>query len=236
MIRRMRSRRDGFTATRRLYEARGLGARVGFGTQPALLVVDFQSGLTDPAASPLGARLDAEIAACRRLCDAARAAGVPIHFTTTAYGGAPDDGGPFRRKLPGLAHLREGTPLVDIDPRLDRQPTETVWPKRGASAFFGTALAAALTAAGVDTVIVAGCTTSGCVRASVVDACQHGFRAIVVQEAVGDRARGPHVANLFDMDAKYGDVVLLRDALAFLGSLRRTTAGARRAMARGGRR
>ncbi|HZP40863.1 MAG TPA: isochorismatase family protein [Candidatus Binatia bacterium] len=228
-------------ATQRLYASRGIGERVGFGARPAVLVVDFQRGLTDPAASALGARLDDEIAACRRLLDTARAARVPIHYTTTAYGAAPGDGGPFRRKLPRLADLREGTPLVDIDPRLARRPTETVWAKRGASAFFGTALAAALTAAGVDTVLVAGCTTSGCIRASVVDACQHGFRAIVVREAVGDRARAPHEANLFDMDAKYGDVVPLRAALAFLGALRAprvaSASGERRArLARGSRR
>jgi nicotinamidase-related amidase len=213
------TRHGDLAAARRLYRSRGLGERVGFGSRPAVLVVDFQRGLTDPAASPLGARLDDEIAACRRLLDAARTATLPIHYTTTAYGDAPGDGGPFRRKLPGLGHLREGTPLVDIDPRLARRPTETVWPKRGASAFFGTALAAALTASAVDTLLVAGCTTSGCIRASVVDACQHGFRAIVVREAVGDRAPAPHEANLFDIDAKYGDVVVLREALAYLRGL-----------------
>ncbi|MGD9764828.1 MAG: isochorismatase family protein [Candidatus Binatia bacterium] len=206
------------TETKRFYASRGIGGRMGFGKRPALLVVDFQRGMTDPARSPLGARMDAEIAATRRLLAAARAAGAPIHYTVVAYGRAEGDGGPFLRKMQGLALLKEGTWSTDLDPRLKRRPTETVWAKRGASAFFGTALGAALTAAGVDTLLIAGCTTSGCVRASVIDSCQHGFNTIVVREAVADRAAGPHEANLFDMDAKYADVVSLGEALAALGA------------------
>lgn len=202
-------------ATREFYASRGIGGRVGFGRRPALLVVDFVIGFTDPA-SPLGSNLDDEVAAARRLLDAAREAHRSIHHTTIAYAEGGGDAGPFLDKMPPLRELREGSRWTELDPRLGRRPDEVLWTKKGASAFFGTALAAALTAAGVDTLVVAGCTTSGCVRASVVDACQHGFRTIVVREAVGDRARGPHEANLFDMDSKYADVVSLDEALGEL--------------------
>ncbi len=199
---------------------------MGFGARPALLVVDYQRGMTDPA-SPLGTRMDGAIQAARRLLAAARAGRAPIHYTVVSYGAAAGDGGPFLKKMRGLALLREGTWFVELDPRLGRRPTETVWAKRGASAFFGTALAAALTAAAVDTVVVCGCTTSGCVRASVIDSCQHGFHTIVVREAVADRAAGPHEANLFDMDSKYADVVSLGEALAALRARSRSQAGHR---------
>ena len=198
--------------TRRFYETRGIGARVGFGERPALLVVDLVRGFTDPA-SPLGSVLDAEVAATARLLGAARHARLPVHFTTIAFEPGFADGGPFLATMPALRTLEIGAAAVEVDPRLERRPGEALWTKKGASAFFGTALAAALTAARVDTVVVAGCTTSGCVRASVIDACQHGFRTIVVREAVGDRAEPPHVANLFDMDSKYADVVPLEEAL-----------------------
>jgi maleamate amidohydrolase len=210
--------------TKAFYASRGIGRRVGFGSRPALLVVDFSIGFTDPA-SPLGASCDPEIAATRRLLDAAREAGLPIHHTTVAYAPGGRDGGPFLDKMPALRELLEGSRSAELDPRLGRRPEEPLWTKKGASAFFGTALAAALATAAVDTVIVAGCTTSGCIRASVVDACQHGFRTIVVREAVCDRAPGPHEANLFDMDAKYADVVALDEALAAIAR----SSGTRRA-------
>ncbi|MEA2626335.1 MAG: N-formylmaleamate deformylase [Candidatus Binatota bacterium] len=204
--------------TRQFYEARGIGARVGFGIRPTILVVDLVVGFTDPA-SPLGSSLDAEVEATRRLIDAGRRAGAPIHYTTISFADGHGDGGPFLRKMTSLRLLVEGSPLVALDRRLERRASDALWVKKGASAFFGTALAAALTAAGVDTVIVAGCTTSGCVRASVVDACQHGFRTIVVREAVGDRADGPHEASLFDMDAKYADVVSLEETVGWLAAV-----------------
>lgn len=203
------------TATRELYRRKGLAGRVGFGTRPALLVIDLSVGFTDPS-SPLGANLDREIEAVRTLLRTARAAKIPIHFTTIAFGENLSDGGAFMRKIPSLALLREGSRLVKIDPRVEPQPAEMVWTKKGASAFFGTALASALVAQGVDTVILAGATTSGCVRASAIDACQYNFRTILVSEAVGDRAAGPHEANLLDIDSKYADVVALEHVLDYL--------------------
>lgn len=209
-----------------LYRQRGLAGRVGFGERPAVVVVDMIHGFTDPA-SPLGSNLDAEIAATSRLLAAARAADLPVHFTSIEFQDDGSAGSPFVAKIPAIRTLRRGTRLVAVDDRLEPRATEPVWTKHGASAFFGTALAAALTTRSVDTVLLAGCTTSGCVRASAVDSCQHGFRTIVVREAVGDRAREPHEANLFDMDAKYADVVGIDEALAYLGG----RAGSRRVRA-----
>jgi maleamate amidohydrolase len=209
------------SATLELYRRKGLAGRVGFGRRPALLVVDLSRGFTDPA-SPLGANLDREIAAVQALLGAARAAKIPIHFTTIAYG--PAESGAFMKKIPSLAMLREGSAAVAIDPRVAPQDGEKLWTKKGASAFFGTALAAALVAQAVDTVILAGATTSGCVRASAIDACQHDFRAILVPEAVGDRAAGPHEANLLDIDAKYADVVPLELVVKYLGEIAGTHA------------
>lgn len=203
------------SATRALYRQKGLAGRVGFGERPALLVVDFSVGFTDPA-SPLGADLDREVAATATLLAAARTARIPVHFTTIAFVENPTDGGAFAKKIPSLAGLREGSRWVGIDPRLAPRAGERVWTKKGASAFFGTGLAASLVAEGVDTLIVAGATTSGCVRASVVDACQYNFRTIVPPEAVGDRAPGPHEASILDMDSKYADVVALEEVLHYL--------------------
>lgn len=202
-------------AVRALYRERGLAGRVGTGERPCLVVVDFVCGFTDPACA-LGADLDAEVAAASALLAAARAARRPVHFTTICYAPGALEGGPFVAKIPSLACLVEGSRWVEVDPRLAPKAGEVVWVKQGASAFFGTGLAAALTAARVDTVILAGATTSGCVRASAVDACQHGFRTLVVREAVGDRAKAPHEASLFDLDSKYADVVSLAETLSYL--------------------
>lgn len=195
------------------YRAKGLAGRVGFGRRPAVLVVDFITGFTDPA-SPLAGPLDRELEATRGLLDAARARHVPVYFTTTAY--EPDlvDAGLFILKVPSLRALVRGSRWTEVDPRLDRRPSEPVIEKRYASAFFGTPLASTLTAAGIDTVVVTGCTTSGCIRATVVDALQHGFRAIVPRQCVGDRSQQQHAANLVDIDGKYGDVVELGAAIA----------------------
>jgi maleamate amidohydrolase len=199
----------------KMYRQRGFSQKVGFGTSPALLIIDFIKGFTDTDC-PLGSNLDAEIAAAKKLLDAFRSRKLPVHFTTTAYDEAFVSAGVFIKKVPSLAHLKTGTPLVEIDARLKPKTGEVVWTKHYASAFFGTALAAALTAQKVDTLIITGCTTSGCVRASAVDACQNGFRAIVVREAVGDRSNTAHEANLFDLDAKYADVVSLDETLEYL--------------------
>jgi nicotinamidase-related amidase len=209
----------GEAATRALYEQRGFMRRVGFGVRPAVLVVDFVIGFTDPA-SPLAGNFDTEIAATVRVLRAARRARVPIFFTTVAYDEECREAGVFVRKVPSLRYLVRGTRWVELDPRLGRRSSETLLEKQFASAFFGTSLASQLTTLGIDTVIVTGVTTSGCVRASAVDALQHGFRAIVPRECVGDRAPGPHDANLLDIDGKYGDVVDVGEVLTYLKARR----------------
>lgn len=201
------------------YRAKGLAGRVGFGRRPAVLVVDFIVGFTDPS-SPLAGPLDREIEATLELLEAARARQLPVFFTTTVY--EPDlvDAGVFIRKVPSLGILTRGSRWIDLDPRLGRRPAEPVIDKRYASAFFGTPLASTLTAAGIDTVVVTGCTTSGCIRATVVDALQHGFAAIVPRQCVGDRSARQHEANLIDIDGKYGDVMELAAVLAELERIR----------------
>jgi maleamate amidohydrolase len=203
--------------TRSDYERKGFAGRSGYGRSPVLLVVDFINAFTDPA-TPLGGNFAWELNATRRLQDAFRAARLPIVYTTIAYAKDLHDGGLFVKKVPSLGILQRGSPLVEVDQRIKPGPGERVVEKKYASAFFGTNLDADLRTLSVDTVIMAGCTTSGCIRASAIDSLQYGFHTIVVREAVGDRAAGPHEANLFDIDAKYADVVPLADALEYLRS------------------
>jgi maleamate amidohydrolase len=198
-----------------MYANRGFGNKVGFGERPALLVIDFIKGFTDTNC-PLGSNLDAEVSATKQLLDLFREKNLPVHFTTTAYDEAMVSAGVFVKKVPSLAHLKLGSSWVEIDDRLAPISGEVVWTKQYASAFFGTALASALSAQKVDTLIVTGCTTSGCVRASAVDSCQHGFLTNVVRECVGDRSATAHEANLNDLDAKYADVVSLKDVEDYL--------------------
>ena len=198
-----------------MYKSRGFGNRIGFGSRPALLIVDFINAFTDPTC-PLGSNLDAEVAETRKLLDSFRSYGHPVHYTTTAYEEGYASAGVFIKKVPSLSHLKQGSPLVDVDERVKPVAGETVWEKKYASAFFGTALAAALSAQNVDTLIVTGCTTSGCVRASAVDGCQSGFRTLVVRECVGDRSAAAHEANLNDLDAKYADVVGIDEVTKYL--------------------
>jgi len=204
-------------STRADYEQKGFAGRSGYGRNPVLLIVDFINGFTDPA-TPLGGDFAWQITATRQLQDAFRHAGLPIFYTTIAYNGDLRDGGLFVKKVPSLAILQKGSALVEVDRRIRPLPGERVVEKKYASAFFGTALDSDLRALGVDTVIMVGCTTSGCIRASAIDSLQYGFHTIVVREAVGDRAAGPHEANLFDIDAKYADVVPLADVLEYLQS------------------
>jgi nicotinamidase-related amidase len=206
---------EGFDAARRLYEAKGFARQVGWGERPAVLVVDLTNGFTDPT-SPVGGDLSPVIEATRRLLDAARPQGLPVIFTSIAYHDPEREAGHWLRKIPALGVLRHGTAAVEVDARLGRQPGEPVLYKCFASSFFGTHLQAMLQHRRVDTILLCGTSTSGCVRATAIDAVQHGFRCIVPEEAAGDRAEGPHRANLFDIDAKYGDVVKLEEALAEL--------------------
>jgi nicotinamidase-related amidase len=207
---------------RSIYKRSGLGHRIGYGKHPALLVIDMQIGFTAPEKSPLAGNLDSQVAAIKRLLLAARNSGAPIVFTVVGYDPqVPGDGGLWPEKAPTLLELKLGSDLVKLDPRLERRPEDLLLTKKYASAFLGTPLASTLVSRGVDSVLVTGCTTSGCVRATVMDALAHGFRPIIPEEAVGDRAQEPHEANLFDMDSKYGDVVPLSEALAYLEESRR---------------
>lgn len=200
---------------RTVYARARLGGRVTRGTRPAVIVVAFCCGFTDPACT-VGSELTAEVEATGRLLEIARAKGFPVVFTTIGYEPNLKDGGLWLEKMPALSDLALGGRWVDIDPRLGRREDETVVLKKGASAFFGTNLSAILVNQHVDTVILCGATTSGCVRATAVDLLQHGFPTLVPRECVGDRARAPHEANLFDIQAKYADVVSLNDAAAYL--------------------
>jgi maleamate amidohydrolase len=203
---------------REVYERARLGESLALGERPAVLVVDFSCGFTDPECA-LGADMSDEIEATRRLIDSARAKGLAVVFTTIGFEASLKDGALWMQKAPALADLQLGGRWVEIDPRLERREDETVIVKKGASAFFGTNLAAILVSQGVDTVILCGATTSGCIRATAVDLLQHGFPTLVPRECVGDRAEAPHEANLFDIQAKYADVVSLEDALGYLESV-----------------
>jgi maleamate amidohydrolase len=194
----------------------GFHGRAGFGRRPALLVIDVNVGFTDPA-SPLVCDLDGVVAAIGRLLDEARRAQIPVVYTTVSYTeGDKIAAAAFIEKVPALLTLAAGSRWVEIDPRVAPLPHEPVLNKLFASAFYGTALSSLLAAAGCDSVIVTGASTSGCVRATAVDALQHGYRPLVPRDAVGDRNPAAHEANLYDIDAKYGDVVSLDDAIAHL--------------------
>ncbi|MFB9949208.1 isochorismatase family protein [Rhizobium puerariae] len=201
-----------------VYTAAGFGTRLARGRRPAIVVVDFTYGFTDPS-YPTASDMTEEVRATRRLLDAARERHVPVIFTTIAYEKGHLGSLAWLRKATGMAALVAGTRLVEVDDRLARRDDEVLVVKHGASAFFGTDLAAHLAALHVDTVILTGATTSGCVRASAVDAVQSGFDVLVPRECVADRASGPHEANLFDIDQKYGDVIGLDDALGYLSGL-----------------
>ena len=203
---------------RRIYEASGLGASVTLGRRPAVLVIDFSCGFTDPACS-LGSDLTPQVEATRRVLDAARAKGLPVVFTTIGFDASLKDGGLWLQKVPTLADLQLGGRWVEIDPRLDPREDETVIVKKGASGFFGTNLASVLVSQAVDTVVLCGATTSGCIRATAIDLLQYGWPTLVPRECVGDRAQAPHDANLFDIGAKYADVVSVDDALSYLESV-----------------
>ena len=179
---------------------------LGFGRSPALILVDFVEAYFAKA-SPLYAGVEDALAVALRVRDAAREAGVPVIYTNVVYEPGGADGGMFYKKVPALAVFERGNPLGDWPEGLEPAADEMVISKQYASAFFGTSLASTLTAKGVDTLIITGVTTSGCIRATCIDTISHGFIPVVAREAVGDRHEGPHEANLFDMNAKYGDVV-----------------------------
>jgi len=199
------------------YAAGGFGLALQPGRRPALLVIDFVRAYLVEG-SPLYAAAEPARAAAQTLLEAARRAGVPVVHTNVQYQPGGRDGGVFFRKVPALECFEAGArpDLAAFAAGLEPVAGETVITKQYASAFFGTTLASTLTALGVDTLLIAGVSTSGCVRASAVDACQHGFIPLVVREAVGDRHPAPHEANLFDLQAKYAEVVGLQLALEYL--------------------
>lgn len=203
----------------------GFHGRSGFGRRPALLVIDINLGFTD-AASPLVCDLEDVVASIRRLLDETRRAGLPVVYTTVSYDeGDRRTAAAFIDKIPALLTLEAGSRWVEIDPRIAPLPTEPVLNKLFASAFYGTPLSSLLASAGCDSVVVTGASTSGCVRATAVDALQHGYRPAVPREAVGDRNQAAHDANLYDIDTKYGDVVSVDQVVAHLEELGAAHAG-----------
>lgn len=204
------------------------GGTLTFGSRPALLMVDFVNAYV-LAESPLyaGANIETVRAAAQELLRACRAASVPVVHTNVAYEPGGRDGGVFFRKVPGLRCFERGAypQLASFAHGVEPLPGETVITKQYASAFFGTSLAPMLTAMGIDTLLIGGVSTSGCIRATAVDCCQHGFIPVVVRDAVGDRAAGPHEANLSDLQWKYAEVVSLGAAKQYLASIARNSAG-----------
>ena len=190
---------------------------LALGQKPALILVDMITGFTDPAC-PLGHEADDVVAANIKLLAAMRTKGLPVIFTCVVYDTA-EQGATFRAKTPALDLLNRGSHWTGIDPRLHQEASDWVIEKHHASAFFGTDLFAKLRQSGVDSLMITGLTTSGCVRATVVDALQHGFPTWVPREAVGDRNQAAHNANLFDLQATYAEVCTLEAALAALSAM-----------------
>ena len=207
------------------YQSAGYLTRLELGVRPALLIVDFVKAYLLEG-SPLygGEGVRAALRGSIELLAAARRAAIPIFHTNLHYDKDGHNGGVFFRKVPALRSFAEGTEHPErgqFAEGLDPAPGETVITKQYASAFFETPLANALRAAGVDTLLIAGVSTSGCVRATGVDCIQHGFIPVIVRDAVGDRAPAPHEANLFDLQAKYAEVLALADAVSYLAGLSR---------------
>jgi maleamate amidohydrolase len=206
-----------------IYRRQGIGFPSGFGSRPALLIVDFVNGFNDPDCFG-GGNIASAIGRTRDLLAQARVSGLPVAFTRVVYADDGSDASVFCLKMPGLRALTEHAPASHIVPALAPVPGEYVVRKTQASAFFGTNLAAWLVARQVDTVLIAGCTTSGCVRASVIDSMSYNFRTVVVSDCVGDRALAPHEANLFDMGQKYADLMTCSEGVGRLAALGRAAA------------
>lgn len=203
----------------KFFAQRGFGLKIGFGERPALIVIDMIKAFTNPEMM-LGANLDAQIEATRPLLDVAHERGVPVVFSTVMYDDADfKDAGIWALKQKGVVTLKSGTDAVTVDPRLQFRPGDSLLVKKYASCFFGTDLVPRLLSRRVDTLIITGCTTSGCVRATAVDAVQTGLRPMVVREAVGDRSEAAHAQSLFDLNAKYADVVSLDETLQYLRTI-----------------
>lgn len=193
--------------------------RIGFGEKPALLVVDFMKGYVTEGSPLFAPGVLTAVAESVELLATARACGVPVIHTIVRYNPVSfDDGGVWIKKAPVLKCLVEGNLYAETCDEVRPIAGEVIITKNYASAFFGTSLTATLAAQRVDTVVMIGCSTSGCIRASAVDAVQHGYRPIVVRDCVGDRHPDPHEANLFDIGSKYGDVVMKNEVIAYFKS------------------
>jgi maleamate amidohydrolase len=204
--------------TQAFYEERGFGSRVGYGHHPAVLIVDMQVALDDPSYR-VGADQTPAVEAIASLLPVARERGVPIIYVRTGYRPDGRDGGLFIKKIPALIDLQTDSPAFEIDPRLAPEDGDFVVDKKFSSAFFQTNLPSLLVAEGIDTIILTGCSTSGCIRAAAIDGISNGYRMILPEECISDRAEGPHRANLFDINAKYGDVVPLDEVVTYLEQL-----------------
>jgi maleamate amidohydrolase len=195
-------------------------SRLGFGEKSAIIVIDLLQGYTTEGSALYAPGVVDCVKEVPEFLDLARQKGVPIIHTRVLYT-APnyEDGGVWIKKAPVLRDLVEGNPYAEFCAGVEPQPGEPVIIKQYASAFFGTSLVATLNGLRVDTLIITGCTTSGCIRATAVDAVQHGFRPICPRELIGDRHEGPHEANLFDINAKYGDVISKAEVMEYLNGL-----------------
>ena len=202
------------------YDQIGFSERVGFGDRPAVLVIDMCRGITEPGKMYID--MDAHITRIQAINAAARRIGAPVIFTAVAYHKDLTDAGVFGKKVPLVLKLLDGTPGTEIDPRLPVEAADHLLVKKFPSAFYGTHLQSMLTGLGVDTTIIVGNSTSGCVRATACDAISGGFRPIVPSDCVADRVPLSHQINLFDMDSKYADVVTSGAVLAYLDGLART--------------
>lgn len=202
------------------YARAGYHAKQTWGTRPAVIMIDFAKAYFEPS-SPLfgGEGCASALKHGIRLAEAARRAGIPVIFTEVKYQPGGADGGAFYAKVPALACFDAGAPTQELADGLTAGPGDTLVTKQYPSAFFGTSLAAMLRWQKIDTLLLAGVTTSGCVRATCIDSISHGFVTIVVSDAVGDRADGPHEANLFDMSAKYADLVTTDEAIATFSAI-----------------
>ena len=193
---------------------------LGFGKKSALIVIDLLQGYTTEGSALYAPGVVECVKEVPEVLALAREKKVPVIHTRVLYTKPNyEDGGVWVKKAPVLLDLVEGHPYADFCEGVEPQEGEVVIIKQYASAFFGTSLVATLNGLGVDTLIITGCTTSGCIRATAVDTVQHGFRPICVRECIGDRAEGPHEANLFDINAKYGDVISKDHAMDYLNNL-----------------
>lgn len=201
------------------YGSGGSGGRAGIGERPCLVIIDMLNAFND-ASYKLGGDQDSAVESIASLVEVCRKASVPVVFVTTIYDHFGAEAGFFGDKIPALAELARGSKAVEIDERLGYvADQDVVVEKKFASAFFGTSLSSVLRRWAIDTVVLTGCSTSGCIRAASIDAVAHGFRVVVPLECVSDRAEGPHLANLFDIDTKYGDVIRTQEVSQMLSSV-----------------